>query len=255
MRRRSRTGSKPSDTAWLNVASSAAADDARFVAIADDQIVPAPLLAHLRRRGPRLLVVVLAVNDRGESVARVALDALPDVEHRTAGRVDEHTALVAQRGKVVDRDAEGGKNDDVLRRDRAEVERAGGIGPRQNLDAHVAQASVHHRVVDDLADEIDAPIGKLATRLVGVLDRALHAVAEAEFASQPDRDVADLEREVARLEQVDDPPVVVGGELALDLGLEPESLAEIGRIGGRRHGCKSSPARVGWGHVRAPAAA
>jgi len=45
------------------------------------------------------------------------------------------------------------------------------------------------RVVDDLADEPDAAIRKLVTGLVGVLDGALNAIAEAEFAGEPDRDV------------------------------------------------------------------
>ena len=66
----------------------------------------------------------------------------------------------------------------------------------EDLDPHAAQLRVHVRIVDDLADEQQAPVGELAPGLVGVLDRALHAVAEAELACEPDRDVVHDERVV-----------------------------------------------------------
>src|SRR6266480_431897 len=68
------------------------ADEARLVHVAHNEVMPLPVLAHLRRRRSRLLVVILAVNERRESVARVALDALPDIEHRAARRIDENAA-------------------------------------------------------------------------------------------------------------------------------------------------------------------
>ena len=114
---------------------------------------------------------------------------------------------------------------------------------REDLDPHLAQPVVDVRIVDDLADEKNPPIGEFPARLVGVLDRALDAVAEAEFAGEPDRDVPDHERVVVRAQLVDDPPVVVRRELVLDLRLEPEALPEVRgwlRRGGGRHGCKSS---------------
>ena len=59
-------------------------------------IVRVRILLRLRRRGARFLVVVLAVDERRESVARVRLDALPDVEHGAAGGVHEDTPDLAQ---------------------------------------------------------------------------------------------------------------------------------------------------------------
>ena len=97
-----------------------------------------------------------------------------------------------------------------------------------------AQLLVDVRVVDDLAGQVDAPVGKLAPRLVGVVHGAIHAVAEAELA-----------REVHR-----EPPaasVVVGAAgppagrrsrtpVGLDLRLETESLPEVGEtLFGLRH--------------------
>ena len=71
-------------------------------------------------------------------------------------------------------------------------------------------------------------IGKLPPRLIGVLDRALDAVAEAELLREPDGDVLDRERVVVLAQRVDDAPVVVGGQVALDVRLEAEAFAEIG---------------------------
>src|SRR5688572_17635296 len=65
-------------------------DELCFGHVADDEVLPTGIALDLRGRGARFLVVMLAVNEGGESVARIALDALPDVEHGAAGRVDDH---------------------------------------------------------------------------------------------------------------------------------------------------------------------
>ena len=49
-----------------------------------------------------------------------------------------------------------------------------------------AQLIVHVRVVDDLAGEEHAPIGKPPARLVGVVHGPIDAVAEAELAGEED---------------------------------------------------------------------
>src|SRR5205814_1099147 len=108
---------------------------------------------------------------------------------------------------------------------------------------HLAQASVDMRVVDDLADEIDAPVGKLLARLIRVLYRALHPVAEPEFAGQTKRDVANREGVVLRPHPVDDPATVVSGQVFLNFGLEAETLAEVGTWVGGRHWLKVSGER------------
>ena len=59
-----------------------------------------------------------------------------------------------------------------------------------------AQLLVDVRVVDDFAGQEDASIGKALARLVGVVDGAIDAVAEAELAGQMEREPARLVGEV-----------------------------------------------------------
>src|SRR6185503_11844438 len=103
-------------------------------------------------------------------------------------------------------------------------------------------------VVDDLANEKEPAIRKLAARLVSVFDRPLHPVAEPKFPGEPYGKVVYDKRVRLGLQQVDDPPVVVRRQVLLDSRLEPETLSEISRwlVGRRRrHGCKSSDAFIG----------
>ena len=79
--------------------------------------------------------------------------------------------------------AEGGDDDDVVRADRGQVIGSGPAGG-QEADPHLGQLAVHARVVDDLARQPDPAVGEAVARLVGVLDRAIDAVAEAELAGQ-----------------------------------------------------------------------
>ena len=72
------------------------ADDVGFRAVQHDEVPAARLLAGLRGRRLRLLVVDLAVDDRREAVAGVLADVLPDVQHRPAGRVHQRAPLALQ---------------------------------------------------------------------------------------------------------------------------------------------------------------
>ena len=201
-------------------------DAPRLGHVAHDEVRTVALFAHLGRGGSRLLVIVLAVDQRRESIARVALDAFPDIQHRATRGVYEDAADSAQGLEVVNRDAERRQNHHVLRRHRRKVEAT--IRRQQDGDAHFAQPRVHVRIVNDLANEIDAPVRKLPPRLIRVLHGALHAVAEAEFASEPNRDVPDRERVVFGPHAVHEAPAVVRGKLVLDLGPQAETLSEIG---------------------------
>ena len=183
-------------------------------------------------------MIVLAVDERRVSVSRVALHALPHVQHRAARRVDHHAASLTESREVGDRHPERRQDHHVVRIHDAEIERClRGIRVVLEEDhAGIAQPGIDVRIVDDLAGEIDLPVGKFLARLVGVLDRALDPVAEAKLAGQANRHAAGTEREVPLLEQIDQPPVVRGSQLALDVSLEAESLSEIRwRCGGRGH--------------------
>jgi hypothetical protein len=166
------------------------------------------------------------VDDGGEPLPRVLVDVLPDVQHAAAGRVDEDAALPAQVLHLRDGDAERGQDHDVAGGHRRV---AGGrirsVG--KQADPHPLQASVHVGVVDDLAGEEDAPVGELLPRLVGVLDRALDAVAEAELAGQLQGHGAGP-RPVPELPQaVHHRAVVVLREDGPDGRLESEPLLEV----------------------------
>ena len=75
-----------------------------------------------------------------------------------------------------------------------------------------------------------APVGKLAPGLVGVVHRAVHAVAEAELPGQPEGQRPDGRAGSRWPQRLDHRAVVVGREPALDLGLEAESAAEVGLL-------------------------
>src|SRR5260221_12778738 len=113
--------------------------------------------------------MVLPVNERGEAVAAIRFDALPDVEHRPTGGVDQNAADVPECLEGRDRHAEGGEDDDVFSANSTEVEFSC-LGPLEDLDAHPAQLRVHVRVVDDVTDEQPAPLGELLTGRICLLD-------------------------------------------------------------------------------------
>ena len=74
----------------------------------------------------------------------------------------------------------------------------------EKADAHGAQLLVDVRVVDDLAGQKHLAVGKPFARLVCVVDRAVDAVAEAEFAREVHREPVRAEREVLCLDALDD---------------------------------------------------
>jgi hypothetical protein len=204
------------------------ADHARFVHVPHDDVGTPRILEHLRRRCARLFVVVLSVDERREAVTRIRLDALPHVEHRATRRVDEHATDGAQRLERLDRHPKGREDHDVVGLDGREVEVP--VRTRlHDLDAHAAELRVHVRVVDDLASEDEVPIGKFLSSLVGVLDGALDAIAEAELLREADSDVVNDERVVVLAQRVHDQSVVVGRKIVADVGFEAETLPEIGR--------------------------
>ena len=69
--------------------------------------------------------------------------------------------------------------------------------------------------------------GNFSRRLVGVVDRALDAVAEAELGREAERQVLDPEGEALLAEAPHDRGVVVAGDPLLDLAAQAEALAEV----------------------------
>jgi hypothetical protein len=76
------------------------------------------------------------------------------------------------------------------------------------------------------AGQIHITIRKALARLIGVVDGAVHAVAEAEFAGEMDRQSSGAIGEIFRLDALDDCAVIALGEHAGDGLLQVETLAE-----------------------------
>ena len=155
------------------------ADQLCLFHVANYEVLTAFVLLCLRRRRARLFVVMLAVNERSESIARVTLDSLPDVEHRAAGRVDHHAPDLAKDLEVPDRHSECGKNDHICGPHSTEIDVP--ILGHEEGDPHRLEFGVHVRVMDDLTRQIDGTIREFLSGLICVVDRALDSVAEAKF--------------------------------------------------------------------------
>ena len=124
--------------------------------------------------------------------------------------------------------AEGRQHDHVLRAER----RARRVGVAEKLDALGAEAVVDVRVVDDLAGEKHAAIRKPLARLIGVVDRAVDAVAEPELAREMDRETPGPVLEVVGLDLLDQIAVVVLVQLGRDRVFQVEAFSEHERRGG-----------------------
>ena len=187
------------------------------------------MLRGLAGGGLGLLVPVLAVDQRCEAVPCVTIHPLPDIEHRAAGSVHQYRTSVPQPLEVVDRDAECRHDDHVFSSNTREIEWLVGI-VSQDADTHGPQVVVDVGVVDDLTHQKEPAVGKLAPAFVGVVHRAIHPVAEPELLGQPESQRPALEGVVARPHLLHQRAGVVSRQIPLDLLLEAESAAEIGRF-------------------------
>ncbi len=113
-----------------------------------------------------------------------------------------------------------------MRTKRLAVRRVG-----QELDALAAQPIVHMRVVDDLAGQEDAAIGKALARLIRVVDRAVHAVTESELAREMNGEPPLAKLKVFRFDLLDEIAVVVLIQLGRDHVFQVEALAKHERGG------------------------
>src|SRR2546423_4037966 len=124
-------------------------------------------------------MIVFAVDERRESIARIAFDPLPDVEHGSARSVNHHAADLAEYLEVSDRDSEGRKDHHIFRFHAAEIDAT--VFRHEERDPHRLEFRVHVRIMDDLPCEIDGTIRELLSGLISVLYRTFHPVTEPEF--------------------------------------------------------------------------
>src|SRR2546430_6175340 len=108
----------------------------------------------------------------------------------------------------------------------------GAFGPVQELDTHSPQLGVDVGIVDDFADQEQPAVGELGAGLIGVLDGAVHTVAEAELARELERQITERERVPLGADPIHHPAVVVGHQRASDVALEAEAAPEIGLLHG-----------------------
>ena len=109
---------------------------------------------------------------------------------------------------------------------------------RNDLDAHVADLVVDLRVVDDFAEQINrrVRIGKVFPRGVGEVNRALDAVAKAEFLRELHGEVAGGKHAAAGADALDQFAAVMREHLGLhrlhDVGpAEVDFFLRCGRFG------------------------
>src|SRR5207253_1962449 len=107
----------------------------------------------------------------------------------------------------------------------------GGTRVAQELNAEAAQPIVDVRVVNDLACEKHAAIGKALPGLIGVVDRAIHAVAKAELAREMNGEPAGLMEEPVGLDAFDQVAVIVLVQLSRNRLFQVEALSEDQRRG------------------------
>ena len=249
MRSRSRSGSKPGDMApcesaqergRVTVVTDVVADDGGLGTVEDDEVTALRVLERLRGSGACLLVFHFPMNDGREPVLGVPHDVLPDVQDRSARGVDERAALARQARHLADGHAKGRKNHHVVFPET--VGAFAGVG--QEANALAPQPIVDVRVVDDFAGQEDVSSGEAPPRLVGVVDRAVHAIAKAELASEVDDQPAAGVLEIARADTIDERAVVRRRELTRDGFLHVEALAENQGLGSaHRAYLGRSPAR------------
>ena len=131
------------------------------------------------------------------------------------------------------RHTEGRNDHDVVLGDAAEVELPV-VGRIEELDLHLLEPAVHVRVVDDLAHEQDPPIRELAARLVCVVHRTVHAVAETGTLRETQEDPPGLKLEVPLPDEGDDGAPVLEIDHRLDLLLQTQPAPVIAFLRGRR---------------------
>ena len=190
--------------------------------LVQDHQVSAAVGDGLRGGCLRLLVPDLAVNDGGIAAFGIAADVLPHVEDRSARRVDQRAALTLELLEHCHGDAERRQDHDVARPET--LNHAGVVG--EKADPHRAELVVDVRVVNDFAGQEHCALGEALAGLIGVVDGAIDAVAEAELARQVQRQPAGAEHEIMAFDLFDERAVIIVGEHAGHGMLQIEALAK-----------------------------
>ena len=97
------------------------------------------------------------MNDRRESVLRVSLDVLPDIQYRPTGRIDERAPSSFEPLELPDGHAECWNDDNIFRPERVGVDASAGANDDELLaeidSALVARRAEELRALDALTPE------------------------------------------------------------------------------------------------------
>ena len=93
--------------------------------------------------------------------------------------------------------------------------------------ANLTTKSLTCGLVDDFASQKDAVVRKLRDRLIGILDRALHAVTEAELHREEKRQASGFEAEAVCPHQIDDLAAIVFLQLRTNFRAESKSFLKV----------------------------
>src|SRR5206468_4637808 len=135
------------------------------------------------------LMLKFAVNDGRHTRAGVAFDVFPDIEDRTAGRVDDNAAFLSELIDFLSGYTERRNQHHIIFTDAIILARSFWKEPH----AHPLQPIVDMWVVDDLAGEKNPVVREFGQSLVGVLDGAFDAITKTELHGEQERQVAGLQ--------------------------------------------------------------
>ena len=200
------------------------------------------------------------MNERSEPISRVALNSLPDVEHRSTRRVNQHASDLTKDFEVPDRHTERRQDHYILGLHPTEIDvpasrfplRASPFPRHEERDTHRPEFRVHVRVMDDLTGQINGTIRELLSGLVGVVDCPFDPITEPKLLGQTDGYIPGRKCVFPGLEQIDKVARIVGCQFGLDLGFQPETFPKVGGSPGSvwRAGLHI-PSTGGGGPVRA----
>jgi hypothetical protein len=128
------------------------------------------------------------MNDAGDRFAGILPHPFPHAHHVPASGIHEQTPFFLKPAPRADLGAKGGNDHDVFRAEAAHFLLRG--FSRNGDNAQPADLVVDIRVVNDFAEQENAPVGIRAARRVGQVYRPFDPVTKAELLGQPNGQLA-----------------------------------------------------------------
>jgi hypothetical protein len=100
----------------------------------------------------------------------------------------------------------------------------------QERHTRILQPFVYVRIVNDFANQINAPVGEFHGGLIRIIDSAIDAVTKAECIGETNREITEFADMTLRAHLFDECAVILRFEQRFDLLLEAEPAPEIGLV-------------------------